>query len=149
MEFSLSSSFATVAHPTGAHDLSLLRNIPNEVFSRIFVLTCDRPVQVKLLAANKTNISSPCQAVVLLQVCSKWHQVALSIGTLWSRVEISFQDIHQNFTQCLFHYQTWIERAGTYSLTVTIRQVDKVSVDTVRNVFHNFVVPYRIQLANV
>ena len=153
MELSLLSSIGTVAHvnqsdPAGADDPSPLRNVPNEVLSRIFVLSCDRPIRIKLLANhNRTTIQSPCCGqVVLLQVCWKWRELALSTGVLWSNVEISFRDIDRNYAQYLSQYRTRIDRAGARPSTVTIRQDNKISVDTVRSVFHAFVLPFQIRL---
>ena len=154
MELSLLSSIGTVAHvnqsdPAGADDPSPLRNVPNEVLSRIFVLRCDRPIRIELLANhNRTTIQSPCccQVVLLLQVCWKWRELALSIGALWSNVEISFRDIDRNYAQYLSQYRTRIDRAGARPLTVAIRQDNKISVDAVRSVFHDLVLPFQIRL---
>ena len=157
MELSLLSSIGTVEHvnksdPASADDPSPLRNVPNEVLSRIFVLICDRPIRIKLLAnGTTTGIQSPyrCQVVLLLQVCSKWRELALSESALWSKVEISFRDTDRNYAQYLSHYRTWIDRAGARPLTVTIRQDNKISVDTVRRVFYDFVLPFQIRLFDV
>lgn len=77
----------------GVYYPQLLRNVPYEVLSNIFILCCSHPAELS-------------------------YDLALSTGALWSEVIIS--SLHQNYTHCLFLYRTWIDRAGAHPLAVTL-----------------------------
>ena len=147
MESSQSSTSVTVAHvdesnPGRVDCPSLLRNVPYEVLSYIFVLcSCNHSVE---LPYDKTNI--PCQ-VILSQVCSQWCQVALSTGALWNNVVISDRGIDGDYAHSLSLYKTWIDRADAHSLTVTLElSVCSLNVQTV---FQDFVIPFQIKMLNI
>ncbi|KAF8337220.1 hypothetical protein F5887DRAFT_557003, partial [Amanita rubescens] len=78
---------------------SPIRNVPSEVLSHIFVLcSCDYPVP---LLYRQWEVP---HQVTISHVCSRWRQVALSTGVLWSNVRISKFD--SEYARCRFLYQT-------------------------------------------
>jgi hypothetical protein len=76
-------------------------------------------------------------------VCSKWHQVALSTGALWSNIIICDDDIIQDYERRLGLYRARIDRACAHPLTVTI-YLDDDRLDGQR-VFQDFVLPFRFK----
>ena len=121
----------------GVYYPQLLRNVPYEVLSNIFILCCSHPAE---LSYDKTNVP---RQVILSHVCSKWRHVALSTGALWSEVIIS--SLHQNYTHCLFLYRTWIDRAGAHPLAVTLYRY----YPYLRGFFQDFVLPFRIKKLDI
>ena len=125
-------------HTSGVGYPSLLRNVPYEVLSHIFVLcSCSGPV---LLPYQQANV--PFQ-VILSQVCSKWRQVALSTGALWGNILI-FIDIVEDAHR-LFLYRTWIDRAGAHPLNITIYLGDGGA----EGAFQDFVLPFQIKMLDI
>lgn len=114
----------------------------NEVLSYTFVLcSCNDSV---LLPYDQDNV--PCQ-IILSQVCSKWRQVALSTGALWSNVRICGEDDTQDYEHGLFLYRAWIDRAGAHLLTVTIDFSDD-RLD-LQGVFQDFVLPFQFKKLSI
>ena len=112
-------------------------NLPNELLSRIFVL-CSGPIRVfypRLEVPHQITIS---------QVCSKWRQVALGTGELWSNIELTQSDTKYARRLCL--YQTIVGRAGDYSLTVLLFAHGP---DIDNKVFLDFLIPFRIKKLDI
>ena len=130
-------------HASGGDDPSLLRNVPNEVLSYIFVLcSCSDSVMLPYL-----QFSLPCQ-VILSQVCSKWRQVALSTGELWSNIIIVFNEyVIKGYERYLCIYRAWIDRACAQPLTLTIDLSDGSSNEQV--VFQDFVLPFEFKKLDI
>ncbi|KAF8814955.1 hypothetical protein BYT27DRAFT_7072750, partial [Phlegmacium glaucopus] len=82
--------------------LSPVRCLPIEIFGKIFVCaTRDSPRYVLNLSA----------------VCQLWRYAALSTSALWSTLELG----HHTSTRKMFnHVNSWIERARSYPLSLTI-----------------------------
>ena len=135
-----SSSNATVANVDKSKSVDYPSLLPYEVLSHVFILCSNDPIR---LPYDKTD--APCQ-VILLQVCSKWRQVAVSTGALWCQVMISDYSIVTNYALCLSLYRTWIDRAGTHPLTVALNHASTVDV---HKVFRDFVLPFRIKMLAV
>ncbi|KAF8335563.1 hypothetical protein F5887DRAFT_609045 [Amanita rubescens] len=118
------------------------RNLPNELLSRIFVLCCNSPLRVldvRLEVPHQQTIS---------QVCSRWRQVALSTGVLWSNVHVEkFHANHPYYPHSLRVYQMWVGRAGDYPLTISIYYSS--SHPGFRKVFLDFIVPIRIKKLDI
>ena len=127
---------------SGDDDPSLLRNVPNEVLSYIFILYSSSGSVP--LPYSQTNV--PCQ-ILLSQVCAKWHQVALSTSALWSNIGLFDAKIIRDYERCLSLYRTWIDRAGTHPLTVTI---DLSNYDfNHQGLFQDFVLPFQFKRLNI
>src|SRR6266550_981180 len=115
-------------------------NVPSEVLSHIFVLcSCDYPVP---LLYRRWEIP---HQVTISHVCSRWRQVALSTGALWSNVRIS--EFHSRYAHRLSLYQTWVGRACDYPLTVML--TFSGSGSNIYNIFLDFVVPFRIKVLHM
>lgn len=131
---------ATLAHIDETNSIdypSPIRNVPSEVLSHIFLLSgCDYPVP---LPYRRWEVP---RQITISHVCSRWRQVALNTGALWSSVRIQSM-----YARCLFLYRTWVGRACDYPLTVTL-----ILNDTVSNpypFFLDFVVPFRIKVLHM
>ena len=112
---------------------SLLRNVPYEVLSYIFALcSCSGPV---LLPYKQADVP---RQVILSQVCSKWRQVALSTGALWSHIRISTIYAFEHYAYQLFLYRTWIDRAGAHPLNISLNLTNSHDEE---GVFKDFVLP--------
>ena len=113
------------------------RNLPNELLSRIFVLSDDSPLHVfdfRLKVPRQYTIS---------QVCSRWRQVALSTGALWNDVRVVKSDANSSFyTHSLRLYRMWVSRAGDYPLTITVHLAFLRA--NFYKVLLDFVLPFRI-----
>ena len=121
---------------------SLLRNVPNEVLSHIFVLfSCDS------VLLSYTQADDVPRQVVISQVCSKWRQVALSIGGLWSNIRTFDEDIIEHYVHYLSLYQAWIGRAGAHPLTITIDLASNRLDEEV--IFQDFVLPFQIKRLDI
>ena len=82
--------------------LSPVRCLPIEIFGQIFVYaTRDRPRHVLKLSA----------------VCQLWRYAALSTPMLWSTLELGHHTTRSNMDN---HINSWIERAGSYPLSLVI-----------------------------
>ena len=128
----MTSLLSIVAH---VGEPSPLRTVPNELLSRIFVLlcSCGRPLQLPYFQGE-----APYQ-VTISQICSRWRQVALNTGTLWSNVSVSVSHPYaNNYSRCPSIYRTWVGRAGSLPLTVALSHYDP-------NLLRDFVVPFRLR----
>ncbi|KAF8350969.1 hypothetical protein F5887DRAFT_189365 [Amanita rubescens] len=118
------------------------RNLPNELLSRIFVLCCDSPLWVL-----DAQLGVPHQYTIS-QVCSRWRQVALSTGALWSNVHLKKCNAsHPYYPHSLRVYRMWVGRAGDYPLTVSI--YFSSSHPDFYKVFLDFIVPIRIKKLDI
>jgi hypothetical protein len=131
-------------HASGDDYPLLLRNVPNEVLSYIFILcSCRGSV---IIPYNQASV--PCQ-ILLSQVCSKWRQVALSTSTLWSNIEMFDDNISiKDYERYLSLYRAWINRAGTHPLTVTIDLSSHYYFDE-QELFQDFVLPFQFKRLNI
>lgn len=129
-------------HAKGVGYPPLLKNVPNEVLSYIFVLCSYDSVRLPYKQAN-----IPCQ-IVLSRVCSKWRQVALSTGALWSNIGIFGYNIHiiKDYERHLCLYRAWIDRAGAHPLTMTIEL--RFGGGELQ-VFQDFVLPFNIRMLDI
>ncbi|KAF8802179.1 hypothetical protein BYT27DRAFT_7197257 [Phlegmacium glaucopus] len=86
--------------------LSPVRCLPIELFGKIFVYaTRDSPRHVLNLSA----------------VCQLWRYAALNTPALWSTLELG----HETSTcKMINHVNSWIERARSYPLSLTIRNLE-------------------------
>ena len=115
------------------------RNLPNELLSRIFILCGDFPLRVFF-----RRFEVPHQFTVS-QVCSRWRQVALSTGVLWSSFRVT--ELDTKFAHRLRLYRTLVGRAGDCPLTVSLFFYGPNP--DVYKVFLDFVVPFRIKLLDI
>ena len=122
-----------------ADDLSPFRSLPNELLSRIFVLCSEFNIRVFY-----RRYRIPHQ-ITISQVCSRWRQVALGTGALWSSIEVTRFDTE--YTRRLSLYQMLIGRAGDYPLTVSLYAYS--SRLDIYKVFLDFVVPFRIKKLDI
>ncbi|KAF8326464.1 hypothetical protein F5887DRAFT_1197179 [Amanita rubescens] len=131
-----SPNTATLTQSDSIDYPSPIGNVPSEVLSHIFVLcSCDYPVP---LLYHQWEVP---HQVTISHVCSRWRQVALSTGVLWSNVRISKFD--SDYARCRFLYQTWVGRACDYPLTLTLTFSGPLT--DLYNVFLDLVVPFRIK----
>jgi hypothetical protein len=135
-----SPNTATLTHVDESDYPSPIGNVPSEVLSHIFVLcSCDYSVP---LLYRRWDVP---HQVTISHVCSRWRQVALSTGALWSNVRIS--EFQSKYTHCLFLYQTWVGRACDYPLTLTL--TFSGSGSNLYKFFLDFVVPFRIKVLHM
>ena len=120
----------------GAHvdEPSPVRTVPNELLSHIFVLcSFGRPVQFPW------HLHEVPYQVTISHVCSRWRQIALNTGILWSNVGIS-QLAASEHLRYLSIYRIWVGRAGSLPLTVAL------DIDfNLYKFFLDFVVPFRLR----
>ncbi|KAF8802136.1 hypothetical protein BYT27DRAFT_7197212 [Phlegmacium glaucopus] len=84
--------------------LSPVRCLPIEIFGKIFVYaTQDHPRHVLKLSA----------------VCQLWRYAALSTPVLWSTLELGH---HKSKRKMIDHVNSWIERAHSCPLSLTIKK---------------------------
>ena len=81
-------------------------------------------------------------------MCSKWRQVALSTGALWSNVVIFHDNIIQDYERRIgLYWRRLTELAPIHYLTVTIylgnRRLDK------QRVFQDFILPFRFNKLSI
>jgi hypothetical protein len=112
------------------NDISPLSTVPNELLSHIFVLLC----------SCSDPIGVPYQ-VTISQVCSRWRQIALNTGTLWSNVGISHR-VASDHSRCLSTYRIWVSRAGSLPLTVALTYYNL-------DLLLDFVVPFRLRTLDI
>ena len=124
---------STVANGVG--HLSSLRNVPNEVLNHIFVL-CSGGNPIKL-SYYRPRVAL--YQVAISQVCSRWRQIALHTGALWSNINTNILNYHGNYPQVLFICQTSVTRAGSHPLTVKIRHYCS------RKALLDFVIPFQLK----
>jgi hypothetical protein len=124
----------------GAHidELSPVRTVPNELLSYIFVLcSFGHPIQFPC------HLHKVPYQVTISHVCSRWRQIALNTGTLWSNVGIS-QLAACEYSRYLSIYRIWVGRAGSLPLTVVLYidfNLYKFLLD--------FVVPFRLRTLGI
>ncbi|KAF8335570.1 hypothetical protein F5887DRAFT_921095 [Amanita rubescens] len=118
------------------------RHLPNELLGRVFVLCCDSPLRVL-----NSQLEVPHQQIIS-QVCSRWRQVALSIGALWSNVHVEKFDANDpSYPRSLRVYQMWVDRAGDYPLTVSIYCYS--AHPDFYKVFLDFIAPFQIKKLDI
>jgi len=111
--------------------------VPGEVLSHIFVLGSNRPVRL-FYRRNPPQVT-------ISQVCSRWRQIALTTGSLWSSVSIPWFDFQ--YARLLSVYQIWVGRAGKYPLTIRLSYYNECP--DIYNIIRDFVVPFRIKMLRV
>ncbi|KAF8630470.1 hypothetical protein AX15_002901 [Amanita polypyramis BW_CC] len=115
-----------------------LMDLPNEILSYIFILrSCYYFVQLPYRRS-----SLPYQ-LIISHVCSRWRQLALNTGELWSKVEISWYC--PRLPRNVFIYNTWVSRAGGHALNIVFNSVLTSTCGTCKNM----VMPYRVKKLNI
>jgi hypothetical protein len=130
----MTSLLSIVAH---VGEPSPLRAVPNELLSCIFVLlcSCGDPIQLPYFRDGVPH------QVTISQVCSRWRQIALNTGTLWSNVGISHR-VASDHSRCLSIYRIWVGRAGSLPLTVALTYYNL-------DLLLEFVVPFRLRTLDI
>ncbi|KAF8632803.1 hypothetical protein AX15_001668 [Amanita polypyramis BW_CC] len=133
-------------------DKSLLRNLPYEILSHIFILCCCRGCDHSSVWLPYHRDGLPYQ-LIISHVCSKWRQVALVTRELWSNVDMTL--FGPNYDHISFIYQTWVSRAGSYPINVTLDLAHltnptlELSTSDVHKVLQDTVMPYRVKRLDI
>ena len=119
------------------------KNWPNELLSHIFVLSSGSLVMPVFYCPPEVP-----HQLTISQVCSRWRQVALSTGVLWSNVKLTCFNV--KYADRLRLYRTWVGRAGDYPLTVSVIYYSLSGWHSdLRKVFLDFIVPFRIKTLDI
>uniref|UniRef100_A0A0W0F8F1 F-box domain-containing protein n=1 Tax=Moniliophthora roreri TaxID=221103 RepID=A0A0W0F8F1_MONRR len=106
---SRSRYMSTLFPSTNSTPLSLLLpKLPDEILSMIFshaTHTRDDPLSA---------VSTP---LIISHVCTKWRKVALSAGSLWTKLAVFSPEIHASQ---LIRISTWLTRSKSYPLEVLL-----------------------------
>ncbi|KAJ7184794.1 hypothetical protein C8R46DRAFT_466736 [Mycena filopes] len=94
-------------HPHGSLILrgrSAIDRLPDELLSTIFLFAIER---------HHDETISP---TTLSHICHRWRQVALSAGSLWTSVVLTFPTSTEQLARTL----TWLSRSKTYPLDILL-----------------------------
>lgn len=95
-------------------DIAPINSLPDEILSRIFNLVLDAQLRA---TDNGLQPLSPNQINICSLVCCRWRQVSISLGTLWSRIDINLAgSSKQHLARAMVH----AARAGHAPLDVRI-----------------------------
>ena len=131
----MSSWLSIVAN---VNEISPLSTVPNELLSHIFVLLCTCGDPIYYLPYFRDEVP---HQVTISQVCSRWRQIALNTGDLWSNVGISHR-VASDHSRCLSIYRIWVGRAGSLPLTVALTHYNL-------DLILDFVVPFRLRTLDI
>ncbi|KAJ7074462.1 hypothetical protein C8F01DRAFT_952981, partial [Mycena amicta] len=84
--------------------------LPPEIIEEIFV-AC--------LPADDNPTPNPCTApLLLLQICSRWREIALSAGRLWTSMRINL--VSETVEKRISLLETWLRRTGSRPLSLAL-----------------------------
>ncbi|KAJ6496233.1 hypothetical protein C8R45DRAFT_1094486 [Mycena sanguinolenta] len=88
-------------------------SLPTEITSHIFV-EC---------LPNDTGFSpsKACAPLLLMQVCRRWREIAVSTSELWSSLDIACWDPTTDPQGLQLGFETWFSRAGARPLSLTLQ----------------------------
>ncbi|KAJ7148926.1 hypothetical protein C8R43DRAFT_1007669 [Mycena crocata] len=89
------------------HGRSSIDRLPNELLSTIFISAIEQHChdESNPFTTSPTTIS---------HICRRWRQVALSTGSLWTNIVLTFPTSNEQLTRTL----TWLGRSKTYPLDI-------------------------------
>ncbi|KAF5329138.1 hypothetical protein D9758_017157 [Tetrapyrgos nigripes] len=115
--------------------ISPIQNLPPELLSEIFMLTCDPAGSNEFGSAYWVPSGKPRHrpAFQLSTVCSRWRQVALSTPGLWSKMNISF--VHSWPSWIPSAIETCLQRSRQVPLALSLEgSIDNLLRDDWRTV---------------
>ncbi|KAJ7058022.1 hypothetical protein C8F01DRAFT_926335, partial [Mycena amicta] len=89
-----------------------INRVPNELLATFFTLAVGRPHDMADLE-DMAQITSP---TTVSHVCSRWREVAISTGSLWTWIILTFPTSAGQVTRVL----TWLTRSHAYSLDILL-----------------------------
>ncbi|TDL22327.1 hypothetical protein BD410DRAFT_788580, partial [Rickenella mellea] len=122
---------------------STIVRIPYELLAQIFELCC---LSQRVANYSCTIPSKHKAPLLLLGVCRKWRDCALSTGSLWSRLCIG-RVSSENSVLHAIEAKTWLDRAGSIPLSIDLcyaRYADENIQDAVDHAMKQIFTPARV-----